>query len=129
MRGFLLFLLLLLPACRYTFLPLDPGRPEGPSRPFVVARLLPEGGEARLLLRVERLSQAGYLHLKWYREAELVAEKALFLEGPGVQEARFPLEEGYHRLVGLWEERVLFQLDLGTPALPEADEQEDQGNR
>jgi len=31
--------------------------------------------------------------------------------------------------VGFWGERVLFQLDLGTPALPEADEEEDQGNR
>ncbi|WP_448569962.1 hypothetical protein [Thermus sp.] len=128
MRG-LLLLLLLLSACRYTFLPLDPGRPESPGRPFVVARLLKEGEEARLVLRVERLSGPGYLHLKWYREVELVAEKALFLEGPGVQEARFPLSEGYHRLVGLWGERVLFQLDLGTPSLPDPDEEEDQGNR
>ncbi|WP_117236782.1 hypothetical protein [Thermus sediminis] len=129
MRGVLLSLLLLLSACRYTFLPLDPGRPEDPKRPFVVARLHPEGEEARLVLRVERLPQPGYLHLLWYRESELLLEKALFLEGPGVQEARFSLKEGYHRLVGLWEERVLFQLDLGTPLLPDPDEEEDQGNR
>jgi hypothetical protein len=128
MRG-LVLLLLLLSACRYTFLPLDPGRPESLDRPFVVARLHPEEGEARLVLRVERLPQAGYLHLKWYREGELLLEKALFLEGPGVQEARFPLSGGYHRLVGLWGERVLFQLDLGTPSLPDPDEEKDQGNR
>jgi hypothetical protein len=128
MRG-LVLLLLLLSACRYTFLPLDPGRPEVPQRPFLVARLFPEGEEARLVLKVERLPQAGYLHLKWYREAELLKERALFLEGPGVQEARFPLNEGYHRLVGLWAEGVLFQLDLGTPLLPDPDEEKDQGNR
>jgi hypothetical protein len=100
-RG-LLLLLLVLSACRYTFLPLDPGRPPPPERPFVVARLLKDGEEARLVLRVERLPGPGYLHLKWYREGDLLLEKALFLEGPGVQEARFPLKEGYHRLVGLW---------------------------
>jgi hypothetical protein len=127
-RG-LLLLLLLLSACRYTFLPLDPGRPPLPERPFVVARLLKDGEEARLVLRVERLPGPGYLHLKWYREGDLLLEKALFLEGPGVQEARFPLKEGYHRLVGLWAEGVLFQLDLGTPLLPDPDEEEDQGNR
>ena len=49
----LLLLLPLLAACRYTFLPLDPGKPPPPERPFVVARLLPEGQEARLLLKVD----------------------------------------------------------------------------
>lgn len=99
----LLLLLPLLAACRYTFLPLDPGKPPPPERPFVVARLLPEGKEARLLLKVERLPRPGYLHLKWFREEALLQEKALFLEGPGAHEARFPLGSGYHRLVGLWE--------------------------
>lgn len=126
----LLFLLLpLLAACRYTFLPLDPGRPPLPERPFLVARLLPEGEEARLLLRVERLPRAGYLHLKWFQEETLLQEKALFLELPGTYEARFPLGKGYHRLVGLWEGQPLFQLDLGTPGLPDPEEVEDQGNR
>lgn len=100
----LLLLLPLLAACRYTFLPLDPGKPPPPERPFVVARLLPEGKEARLLLKVERLPRPGYLHLKWFREEALLQEKALFPEGPGAHEARFPLGSGYHRLVGLWEE-------------------------
>ncbi|GAB5601904.1 hypothetical protein FJNA_04280 [Thermus sp. FJN-A] len=124
-----LLLLLLLGGCRYTFLPLDPGRPMGPERPFLVARLYPEGGEARLDLRVERLPRPGYLHLKWFREEALLAEKALFLEGPGRHEARFPLGEGYHRLVGLWEGEALFQLDLGSPRLPDPDQVEDQGER
>ena len=118
----------LLAACRYTFLPLDPGKPPPPERPFVVARLLPEGKEARLLLKVERLPRPGYLHLKWFREEALLQEKALFLEGPGAHEARFPLGSGYHRLVGLWEGRPLFQLDLGSPSLPDPEEVEDQGD-
>ncbi|AAS80647.1 MULTISPECIES: hypothetical protein [Thermus] len=124
----LLLLLPLLAACRYTFLPLDPGKPPPPERPFVVARLLPEGKEARLLLKVERLPRPGYLHLKWFREEALLQEKALFLEGPGAHEARFPLGSGYHRLVGLWEGRPLFQLDLGSPSLPDPEEVEDQGD-
>ena len=72
-------LLLLLAGCRYTFLPLDPGRPPPPERPFVVARLLAEGERARLSLRVERLDAPGYLLLRWYREETLLQEKALFL--------------------------------------------------
>lgn len=127
MRG-LLLLLLFLSACRYTFLPLDPGKPVPPERPFVVARLVPGEGEAKLSLRVERLPRAGYLHLKWYREERLILERALFLENLGAYEARFPLQEGYHRLMGIFEGAVLFQLDLGTPRLPDPDEVEDQGN-
>lgn len=129
MRVWPLLLLVLLSGCRYTFLPLDPGRPLPPDRPFVVARLLPSGGEARAEVRVERLFRPGYLHLKWFREEGLVAEKALFLEGPGTYTASFPLAEGYHRLVGLWEGAPLFQLDLGTPVLPDPDQVEDQGHR
>ncbi|MGC8967109.1 MAG: hypothetical protein ACP5JV_02065 [Thermus sp.] len=125
----LLLLLPLLAACRYTFLPLDPGVPPPPERPFAVARLFPEGGEARLALRVERLPRPGYLLLRWFHEEALLGEKALFLEGPGTYEARFPLGEGYHRLVGLWEGEPLFQLDLGTPRLPDPEEVKDQGNR
>ena len=94
----LLLLLPLLAACRYTFLPLDPGKPPPPERPFVVARLLPEGKEARLLLKVERLPRPGYLHLKWFREEALLQEKPLF------------------------------QLDLGSPSLPDPEEVEDQGD-
>ncbi|APD10124.1 MULTISPECIES: hypothetical protein [Thermus] len=121
MRAFFLFLLLL-SACRYTFLPLDPGKPLPPERPFVVARLVPVEREARLALRVERLPRPGYLHLRWYREETLLLEKALFLEGPGEYQALFPLGEGYHRLVGLLEGEAIFQLDLGTPGLPDPDE-------
>ncbi|GLV49043.1 hypothetical protein TJA_21460 [Thermus sp. LT1-2-5] len=128
MRG-LLLLLLFLSACRYTFLPLDPGKPPSPERPFVVARLVPAGSEARLSLKVERLPRPGYLHLKWYREERLILERALFLEGPGEYQARLPLQEGYHRLVGVFEGAALFQLDLGAPHLPDPDEVEDQGNR
>lgn len=90
----LLLLLPLLAACRYTFLPLDPGKPPPPERPFVVARLLPEGKEARLLLKVERLPRPGYLHLKWFREEALLQEKALFLEGPKPTRPAFPWEAG-----------------------------------
>ncbi len=126
MRG-LFLLLLLLAGCRYTFLPLDPGKPPPPHRPFLVARLQPEGEGANLSLRVERLPSPGYLHLKWYRGEVLLLEKALFLEGPGVYRLSFPLGEGYHRLLGLWEGEVLFQLDVGAPRLPDPDEEEDQG--
>ncbi|WP_243026742.1 hypothetical protein [Thermus albus] len=127
--GWLLGVLLLLAGCRYTFLPLDPGKPLPPERPFVVARLEQGAGEAHLLLRVERLPRAGYLHLKWFREETLVQERALFLEKEGLYRLSFPLGEGYHRLVGLWEGGVLFQLDLGTPSLPDPDQEEEKGNR
>lgn len=127
MRFWPLVLLVLLSSCRYTFLPLDPGRPPPPERPFLVARLAPAEGEARLVVRVERLSRPGYLHLRWFREEALLAEKALFLEGPGTYTATFPLAGGYQRLVGLWEGVPLFQLDLGTPALPDPDQVEDPG--
>lgn len=126
MRGLLLALLLLV-GCRYTFLPLDPGKPPPLQRPFLVARLQPEGEEARLSLRVERLPSPGYLHLRWYRGEALLLERALFLEGPGSYGLSLPLGEGYHRLLGLWGGEVLFQLDLGTPRLPDPDEEEDQG--
>ncbi|WP_243090796.1 hypothetical protein [Thermus neutrinimicus] len=121
-------LLFLLAGCRYTFLPLDPGKPLPPERPFVMARLEKGSVEAFLLLRVERLPYPGYLHLKWFREEALLLEKALFLEGAGGYRVSFPLGEGYHRLVGLWAGGVLFQLDLGTPRLPDPDEEEKEGN-
>lgn len=127
MRVWPLLLLALLSGCRFTFLPLDPGRPLPLDRPFVVARLQPAGGEARVAVRVERLPRPGYLHLQWFREESLVAEKALFLEGPGLYRASFPLAEGYHRLVGLWEGAPLFQLDLGTPRLPDPYQEEEEG--
>lgn len=119
--------LLLLSGCRYTFLPLDPGRPLPPERPFAVARLERDADGAHLVLRIERLPRAGYLHLKWFREEALVQEKVLFLEAPGLYRVAFPLGEGYHRLVGLWEGGALFQLDLGTPRLPDPDEEEKEG--
>ncbi|MFD3006208.1 hypothetical protein [Thermus tengchongensis] len=120
--------LLFLAGCRYTFLPLDPGKPLPPERPFVVARLEKGAEEAILVLRVERLPSPGYLHLKWFREEALLQEKTLFLEKVGSYRVSFPLSEGYHRLVGLWVEGVLFQLDLGTPSLPDPDEEEKKGN-
>lgn len=129
MRYWALLLPLLLAACRYTFLPLDPGRPAAPERPFLTARLEAQGEESSLLLRVERLPRPGYLLLRWYREEELLQERALFLESPGLYRVRFPLGEGYHRLVGLLEGVPLFQLDLGTPGLPDPDEEKDQGKR
>ncbi|WP_038057214.1 hypothetical protein [Thermus amyloliquefaciens] len=123
------WVLLLLGGCRYTFLPLDPGRPLPPERPFVVARLERDGEEAHLALRVERLPRPGYLHLRWFREEALVQEKALFLEELRLYRVSFPLGQGYHRLVGVWEGGVIFQLDLGTPSLPDPDEEEEKGNR
>ncbi|TBH21775.1 hypothetical protein [Thermus thermamylovorans] len=127
MRLWPLLLLTLLAGCRFTFLPLDPGRPLPPERPFLVARLAPAAEEARLWVRVERLPRPGYLHLRWFREEELLLERALFLEGPGEYRAALPLGEGYHRLVGLWEGAPLFQLDLGTPRLPDPEEEEEEG--
>ncbi len=117
--GLLLFLLLGLSACRYTFLPLDPGRPPPPFPGFLQARLEPQGGVALLRLTVHRLERPDYLLLRWYREETLVLERALFLEAPGAYTYPLPLGEGYHRLWLLWEGEPLLQLDLGEPSLPE----------
>ncbi|MER3425833.1 MAG: hypothetical protein C4301_03835 [Thermus sp.] len=120
MRGIFL-LLLVLAGCRYTFLPLDPGRPVQTPRVWVVGKALPD----RAVLEVIRLERPGYLGIRIYREETLVRERAVFLEGPKVLEVDWP-EEGYTRLVVLFEGEVLLQLDRGAPTLPNPEEPKDQ---
>ncbi|WP_169746301.1 hypothetical protein [Thermus filiformis] len=119
--GWAVVWLLFLAGCRYTFLPLDPGRPQAAGT-WVVGKALPD----RAVLEVVRLEHPGYLHLRVYQGEALVREEAVFLEGPRVLEVAWP-EEGYTRLVVLFEGAVLLQLDRGAPALPDPQGQEDQG--
>ncbi|MGQ9510708.1 MAG: hypothetical protein ACUVQD_00045 [Thermaceae bacterium] len=109
------FFPLLLLGCRYTFLPLDPGRPPAGSEVFVVGKDFQD----RAILEVVRLDEPGYLLVRIYRDEALVREKAFFLEGPRVLEVDWP-EEGYTRLVVLFEGKVLLQLDRGAPSMLEA---------
>lgn len=37
------------------------------------------------------MPKPGYIELKWYREETLLAERSLWVEGPGKLEARLPL--------------------------------------
>lgn len=116
MRGVLL--LLLLAGCRYTFLPLELGRPLPKPRTLVVGKALPE----RAVLQVVRLERPGYLWIRIYQEEALVREEAVFLEGPRVLEVDWPVPsptDRYTRLVVLFEGEVLLQLDRGAPALPD----------
>lgn len=117
MRGVLL--LLLLAGCRYTFLPLEPGRPLPEPRTLVVGKALPD----RAVLQVVRLERPGYLWIRIYQEEALVREEAVFLEGPRVLEVDWPASSRYTRLVVLFEGEALLQLDRGTPALPEPRDQ------
>lgn len=119
MRGVLL--LLLLAGCRYTFLPLEPGRPLPEPRTLVVGKALPD----RAVLQVVRLERPGYLWIRIYQEEALVREEAVFLEGPRVLEVDWPVPSAdgrkavYTRLVVLFEGEALLQLDRGTPTLPD----------
>lgn len=87
----ILVLLLVLPSCRYTFLPLVPERVAFPDRPSIYGNLEPTEKEVVAKLEVRRMPKPGYIELKWYKEETLLAERSLWVEGPGKLEARLPL--------------------------------------
>ena len=136
----ILVLTLALTSCRYTFLPLAPERAPFPERPSIFGTLEPSDKEVIAKLEVRRMPKPGYIELKWYREETLLAERSLWVEGPGKLEARLPLEAppaenppptaqnpspaaqnpDYYRLVVMLEGSAVLQLDLGTPSVPTA---------
>lgn len=115
----LLVWLLLLPACRYTFVPLDPGRTILPNRFSVSGSLEATERGALARLTVRRLAEPAYLELRWYKGDQLFQERSIWVEQPGTFEARFDrLDEGYYRLMVLAQNSPLLQLELGSPLLP-----------
>lgn len=121
--GLLLGLVLLLAGCTYTFLPLVPQRSYLPERTSLSGRLevaSPQASQAVAQLEVKRLPQPGYLELRWYREETLLAERSVWLPAAGPYQVSLPRPEpGYYRLTVSFEQRLLLQLDLGTPRLPD----------
>ncbi|MCX7740074.1 MAG: hypothetical protein N2047_03515 [Meiothermus sp.] len=114
-----LCLLLLLSACRYTFVPLDPGRASFPPRLGLSGRLEAVPGGAVAYLTVRRVGEPGYLELRWYKDDRLFEERSIWVEAPGNYQARFSrLDEGYYRLVVLVGGGPVLQLELGAPLLP-----------
>ena len=121
--GLLLGLVLLLAGCTYTFLPLVPQRSYLPERTSLTGRLevaSPNSPQVLAQLEVRRLLQPGYLELRWYREENLLAERSVWVPAAGPYQVNLPRPEpGYYRLTISLENRVLLQLDLGTPRLPD----------
>ncbi|WP_036200178.1 hypothetical protein [Meiothermus ruber] len=118
-RLLLLGWLLLLPACRYTFVPLDPGRAALPNRFSVSGTLEATERGALARLTVRRLAEPAYLELRWYKGDQLFQERSIWVEKPGTYQARFErLDDGYYRLVVLVQNSPLLQLELGSPLLP-----------
>ena len=112
-------LLVLLGACTYTFIPLQPERQPFPERTNISGQLFEDGEEMLVRLEVRRIPQPGYLELRWYREDKVIAEKSLWAEGVGRLEVRLPYKPGvYHRVLVLSDKVPQLQLDIGTPALP-----------
>ncbi|MCS7069572.1 MAG: hypothetical protein RMK51_08365 [Meiothermus sp.] len=119
LRFFLMVGCLLLPGCRYTFVPLDPGRAVLPDRVSLSGNLERIPGGALAKLTVRRLAEPGYLELRWYKGDQLFQERSVWVEKPGTYEARFDrLDEGYYRLMVLVQNSPVLQLELGTPFLP-----------
>lgn len=119
LRWLLLVGWLLLPGCRYTFLPLDPGRAALPDRTSLSGTLetTERGAVARLTVR--RIAEPGYLELRWYKGDQLFQERSIWVEQPGTFEARFErLDDGYYRLMVLVQNSPVLQLEVGTPLLP-----------
>lgn len=118
-RWLLLGWLLLLPACRYTFVPLDPGRATLPNRFSVSGSLEATERGALARLTVRRIAEPAYLELRWYKGDQLFQEHSIWVEKPGIYQVQFErLDEGYYRLVVLVQNSPLLQLELGSPLLP-----------
>lgn len=111
--------LLLLPACRYTFVPLDPGRATLPDRFSVTGTLTSIERGAIAKLTVRRIAEPSYMELRWYKGDQLFQERSIWVEEPGAFQAHFErLDDGYYRLVVLVQNSPILQLDIGTPLLP-----------
>lgn len=105
--------------CRYTFVPLDPGKAAFPDRVMLSGTIQAVEHGAVVKLSLRRMPEPGYLELRWYKDEQLFEEKSIWAEGPGEFEARFDrIDEGYYRLVVLVRNSPLLQLELGTPLLP-----------
>ncbi|MCL6525827.1 MAG: hypothetical protein K6T57_02995 [Thermaceae bacterium] len=105
--------------CRYTFVPLDPGKAAFPDRVMLSGTIQAVEHGAVVKLSLRRMPEPGYLELRWYKDEQLFEEKSIWAEGPGEFEARFDrIDEGYYRLVVLVKNSPLLQLELGTPLLP-----------
>jgi len=115
----LLLVGLLLPACRYTFVPLDPGRATLPQRTSLSGTLEPAESAAVARLTVRHLAEPVYLELRWYKGDQLFQERSIWVERPGTYQARFErLDDGYYRLVVLVQNSPLLQLEVGSPFFP-----------
>ena len=112
-------LLFALVGCRYTFIPLDPGKAAFPDRVMLTGTIksVEKGAEVRLSVR--RLPEPGYLELRWYKDEQLFQEKSIWAEGPGDFTAKFDrIDDGYYRLIVSVKNSPLLQLEVGTPLLP-----------
>ncbi len=119
MRWTVVGCLLLLPACRYTFVPLDPGRATLPDRSSVTGTLETIERGAVVKLMVRRFAEPAYLELRWYKGDQLFQERSIWVERPGTFEAQFErLDDGYYRLIVLLQNSPILQLEVGTPLLP-----------
>ena len=120
-RLLLMGCLLLLAACRYTSLPLDPGRATLPERPSLSGSLEITAQGAVAKLTVRRIAEPGYLELRWYKGDQLFQERSIWVEKPGVYQTQFErLDDGYYRLMVLVQNSPVLQLEVGTPLLPPA---------
>lgn len=118
-RLLLMGCLLLLAACRYTFLPLDPGRATLPKRTSLSGSLEITAQGAVAKLTVRRIVEPGYLELRWYKGNQLFQERSIWVEKPGVYQTQFErLDDGYYRLIVLLQNSPVLQLEVGTPLLP-----------
>ncbi len=114
-----ILLVLLLAGCRYTFVPLDPGKPTFPQRPILNGTLERTDQGALLKLSVRRMPEPNYLELRWYKDDQLFQEKSIWVEQPGNFEANFDrLDDGYYRLTVSIQKSPYLQLELGTPLVP-----------
>ncbi|MBF6595468.1 MAG: hypothetical protein IVW51_13640 [Thermaceae bacterium] len=111
--------LVTLTGCRYTFVPLDPGKAAFPDRVMLTGTIksVERGAEVKLVLR--RMPEPGYLELRWYKDDQLFEEKSIWAEKPGEFEAHFDrIDDGYYRLIVSVKNSPLLQLEVGTPLLP-----------
>lgn len=114
-----IWLLFILTGCRYTFVPLDPGKPEFPPRPILSGTLEAVEKGAVAKINVRRMPEPNYLELRWYKDDQLFQEKSIWVEQPTALEARFDrLDDGYYRLTVSILKSPYLQLELGTPLVP-----------
>jgi hypothetical protein len=119
----LLLLGLLLVGCRYTFIPLDPGRTAFPERAVVSGSLEQVERGAVAKINVRRMPEANYLELRWFKEDQLYQEKSIWVEQAGTYEAKFDrFDDGYYRLLVVIKNSPYLQLEVGSPLVPQPPE-------